>query len=178
MAVTRDQKATQLTELKDKFGKASSVIFAHYIGLTVGQVSDLRKKLRDAGAEVKVAKKTLMRIASKDKGLPVMEDSALPGPVAAILSYKDPLTGPQIAFKFSKEHPQVSFLGGIFEGKILSKLDAIALAKMPSRQILLATFAGMLQSPLRSFASIINSSLTGFARAASELAKKKSTPQA
>ncbi|MEK7590607.1 MAG: 50S ribosomal protein L10 [Patescibacteria group bacterium] len=173
MALTRTQKEDQLKELKEKFGLASSVIFANYIGLKVSQVSDLRKKLKNVGAELKVAKKTLMRIASKDKGLPEIDDTMMFGPVACIFSFEDPLTGPQVAIKFSKDHPQVSFLGGVFEGKILSKKDAVTLARMPSREILLATFAGMLQSPLRSFMSMCNSSLTGFARATGELAKKK-----
>lgn len=173
MAVSREQKAVQLTELKESFGKAQSVIFTNYIGLKVHEVSDLRKKLREGGAELKVAKKTLMQIAAKEQKLPEMEEKNMTGPVACIFSYTDPLMGAQVAFKFAKDHTQVSFLGGIFEGKILSKSDTVALAKMPSRQILLATFAGMIRSPLVKFASICNSPLTGFARALSEVAKKK-----
>src|SRR3989344_541436 len=69
MAVTREEKAVQLADLKEKFSKASSVIFAHYIGMTVAQVSNLRKKLREGNAEMKVAKKTLMSIATKEAGL-------------------------------------------------------------------------------------------------------------
>ncbi|MBI3331478.1 50S ribosomal protein L10 [Candidatus Peregrinibacteria bacterium] len=173
MAVTREQKAVQLAELKQSFSKAQSVIFTNYIGLTVADVSALRKKLRDGGAEMKVAKKTLMRIAGKEQKLPEMDEKIMTGPVACIFSYTDPLIGAQVAFKFAKDHQQVSFLGGIFEGKILSKTDAVAFAKMPSREILLATFAGMIRSPLVSFASICNSPLTGFARAMNEIAKKK-----
>ncbi|MDD4319464.1 MAG: 50S ribosomal protein L10 [Candidatus Peribacteraceae bacterium] len=173
MALTRAQKTEQLTELQDKLGKAASVIFTHYIGLTVGEVSTLRRQLRDAGAEMKVAKKTLIRIAAKEKGLPEIPDQVMDGPVGCILSYTDPLAGAQVAFKFGKDHKQVQFLGGLFEGKILSQSDAKTLAQIPGRQILLAMFAGMLQSPLRSFAGICASPLSGFARALSEMAKKK-----
>ncbi len=172
MAVTREQKAQQLQELKQEFSGAQSIIFTNYIGLTVAQVSDLRRKLRAAGAEMKVAKKTLMCIAAKENGLPVPADKDLPGPVACIFSKTDPIVGPQVAFAFGKEHKQVKFLGGFFEGKLLSASDAQTLATIPGRPVLLATFAGMLQSPLRSFASIINSPLTGFARALSEKSKK------
>lgn len=179
MALTREEKAVQLQELKEKLSKASSVIFTHYIGMTVADVSDLRKKLRVAGAEMKVAKKTLIRIASKEQGLPEIDDSMMNGPVACIFSFAEPTAGAQIAHKFAKDHTQVSFLGGIFEGKILSQSDAKMLAQMPSRQVLLSTFAGMLQSPLRSFASICSSPLSGFARALAEMAKKKeATPTA
>lgn len=173
MAVTREQKRVQLDELKDRLQKAASVVFTTYTGLNVADLSDMRRKVRAAGAEVKVAKKTLIRIASEECKLPVMGDTDLPGPVACIFSYSDPIAGPQAALAFSKEHKQVTFLGGLFEQKILSKNDAMSLATIPSRQVLLGTFAGMIRSPLVSFASMCNSPLTGFARALSEMAKKK-----
>ena len=176
MAVSRQQKSVQLTELKEKFQKASSVIFTNYIGLTVAEASALRKKLRESGAEMKVAKKTLMRLAAKENGLPEMEDKAMTGPVACIFSFTDPLVGAQVAFTYGKDHPQVSFLGGLFEGKTISRIEAMDLAKIPSRQVLLAVFAGMIQSPLRSFMSICNNPLTSFARATSEVAKKGGFP--
>ncbi len=178
MAVTREQKKVQLEELKVKFGEASSILFAHYIGMSVGDVSQLRKKLKEAGAEMKVAKKTLMKLAAQEKGLPVPDDAMMQGPIACIFSKKDPTAGAQAAYAFSKDHPQVAFLGGIFEGKLLNKQSAMALATIPSRQVLLGTFAGMLRSPLHKFASIINSPLTGFARALKEMEKKGGMPAA
>lgn len=172
MALTRDEKAEQLAELKESLSKAQSVIFAHYIGMNVTDVSDFRRKLREGGAEMKVAKKTLMRLAAKDHDLPELPEALLPGPVACIFSYHDPLSGAQVALKFSKDHPQVAFLGGIFEGRILSQQEAMSMATIPSREVLLATFAGMIQSPLRSFAMILNSPLGGFARGLKQLAEK------
>jgi large subunit ribosomal protein L10 len=176
MALTRDQKATQLKELKESMAKSSSVMFAHYIGLTVSDVSDFRRKLRAGKAEMKVAKKTLMKIASKEAGLPEVADEALNGPVACIFSFEDPLMGAQVAFKYSKDHPQVELIGGIFDGKVLSKAEALAFAKMPGREQLLGMFMSMLRSPLQSFASQVSSPLIGFARIASELAKKGGIP--
>lgn len=175
MALTKAQKLAQLTELKDKMKKAQSVIFAHYIGLTVRDVSVLRGKLKENRAEMKVAKKTLMRIAAAEAGLPVVDDRDLNGPVACIFSFEDPLTGAQIAFKFAKDHSSVALIGGIYDGKVLTKAEAVAMANMPGRKELLGIFCSMLQSPLRSFASICNSPFTGFARALCEVAKKKCT---
>ena len=151
------------------------MVFSQYIGMTVTEVTELRRKLRKAGAEMKVAKKTLVRLAAEGKKLPVPEEKDLPGPVACIFSFHDPIAGAQVAFAFGKDHPQVKFLGALFEGKVLSKADAVTLANIPGRTVLLATFAGMLRSPLVSFASICNSPLSGFARGVSELAKKKAT---
>jgi len=165
MALTKAQKTEQLTELKDKMKKSQSVMFAHYIGMTVSDVSDLRSKLRDQKSEMKVAKKTLMQIAAKEMKLPELDDKLLEGPVACIFSYEDPLSGAQIAFKFSKDHPQVELIGGVFEGKLLSKEEALVLAKIPSKIQLLGMFAAMINSPM-----------TSFARALGEIAKQKETP--
>lgn len=165
MALTKKQKSAQLQELKDKMQKSSSVMFAHYIGLTVHDVSDLRDQLRAQDSEMKVAKKTLMQLAAKDLGLPELTYDTLQGPVACIFSFADPLTGAQVAFKFGKANPQVELIGGIFEGKLLSKEEAIAIAKIPGKQQLLGMFAAMLNSPLSSFA-----------RGLSELAKQKEAP--
>lgn len=173
MAVTRQQKAAQLTGLKEKFEKAQSVIFTQYIGLKVSEISDLRRRLTAAGAQMCVAKKTLLALATKEVNLPATDEKSLPGPVACIFSYTDPIVGAQVAFAYAKDHKQVDFLGGLFEKKLLSRDAARQLATIPSRQILLAIFAGMIRSPLVGFVSICNSPLTGFARALSESAKKK-----
>lgn len=172
MAITREQKAAQLKELTKKFQDAQSIVFAHYIGLTVADVGDLRGQLRKQKAEMKVAKKTLMQLAAKEAGLPEIADEVLTGPVSCIFSFEDPLSGAQVAFKFAKAHNQVELIGGIYDGKILTKEQATELAKMPSRAELLSIFVGMLQAPLRNFMSISSSPLSGFARGVSELAKK------
>jgi large subunit ribosomal protein L10 len=165
MAVTKAQKAEILTELKEKMQKAKSIMFAHYIGMTVSEVSELRGTLRKGNAEMKVAKKNLMRIAAKDTNLPEPPDEMLDGPVACIFSFEDPLTGGQVAFKFAKTHKQVELIGGIWEGKLISKDEAISIAQIPGREALLGMFMAMCQGPLSSFA-----------RGLSELAKMKEQP--
>jgi len=167
MAVTKQQKAEILTELKDKMSKAKSIMFAHYIGMTVSEVSELRSTLKKGNAEMKVAKKNLMRIAAKESNLPEPPDEQLDGPVACIFSFEDPLTGGQIAFKFAKTHKQVELIGGIWEGKLISKAEAVAIAQIPGREALLGMFMAMCQGPLSSFA-----------RGLSELAKQKEAASA
>jgi len=172
MALTRDQKKAQVKDLTDKLKKAESVMFSHYIGLSVAEISELRSKLKDQDAEMRVAKKTLLKIAVKEAGMPDFDADILEGPVSCIFSFQDPLSGAQTAFKFGKDHDQVKILGGFFDGKMLSKEEAVELAKMPSRAQLLATFASMLRSPLVTFTGQCASPLSGFARALSELAEK------
>ncbi|MDD3897175.1 MAG: 50S ribosomal protein L10 [Candidatus Peribacteraceae bacterium] len=171
MALSRDQKEAQVQELTKKMGEAHSVMFANFIGLTVAEVSDLRNRLREANAEMKVAKKTLAKIAAKGANLPDLP-AELDGPVSLIFSFGDPLSGAQIAFKFSKDHEQVKLIGGVFDGKILTLDQSVELAKMPSRDVLLATFAAMIRSPLVKFAGMCNSPLSGFARALRQMSEK------
>jgi large subunit ribosomal protein L10 len=173
MALTREQKAKQIDELTEKLKKSQSIIFTHYLGMNVAAVSKLRNNLRDGQAEMKVAKKTLIAIAAKNAGYVGVEGKKMPGDIACILSYGDPLSGAQIAYAFSKENPQVKLAGGVFDGKVLTKEQALAFAMMPNRKQLLGMFAGMIQSPLRSFASICSTPLRSFAIAANELAKQK-----
>lgn len=178
MAISRSQKEAQVKDLQQKFDSAESVIFTKYIGLSVSDVSELREKLRENKAEMKVAKKTLMRLATKGKNVELSEDD-IEGPIACLFSYEDPIAGAQTAFKFAKDHPQVELMGGVFDGKMLTKEQAMEFAKLPSRLSLLATFMSMIQSPVSQFASACSSPLSGFAIALKEVAKQKeSTPAA
>lgn len=174
MALSRDQKEAQLQELLDKMKRSSSIMFSHYIGLSVSQASDLRAKLKDSQAEMKVAKKTLMLRAAKELNMELNED-VLEGPVACIFSYEEPMAGAQVAHAFAKQNPKVELIGGMFEGTVLSKEQALAFATMPTRTQLIGMFAGMIQSPLRNFASMCRSPLSAFARALDEVAKQKAT---
>jgi large subunit ribosomal protein L10 len=172
MALTKAQKTDQIEKLTAQLKDAQSVMFSNYIGLNVADVSEFRNKLREGNSEMKVAKKTLIQRACKEAGLPEIAPDDLTGPVACIFSFEDPLSGAQIAFKFAKKHKEVVLVGGVYDGRVLTKEEATELAKMPSRDQLLAMFVGMLQAPLNSFASICNSPLGGFARALDQMADK------
>ena len=175
MALTRQQKEEQLGSLIENMKTAKSIMFAHYIGLDVPKLSKLRRTLREKGALMQVAKKTLIRLAAKESGNPELGDDVLSGPVACVFSKEDPVAGASVLHKFGKDAEQVQLIGGIFSGKLLSKAEAIAFASLPSRESLLGTFIGMINSPLTAFASMCSSPLSGFARSVAELAKKKET---
>ncbi len=173
MALSRPQKEVQVTDLTEKMKNASSVIFAHYMGLSVPNITKLRSNLKKEKAEMQVAKKTLIELAAKSANVAELSSDALPGGIACIFSFEEPTAGASVAFKFSKDHPQVKLIGGIFSGKVLSASEATALATIPSRLQLLTTFMSMCQSPLVSFVSACSSPLSGFARSLAEIAKKK-----
>ncbi len=176
MAVTRDQKAAQLAVIKEKLQQAKSAMFVQYAGLSVTDINKFRARLRERNAEMKICKKTILRLAAKDIQAPDIAEDALPGPIACIFSNDDPAAGPSVALAFSKENENVKLIGSIFDGKYLGASESMEFAKIPSRQVLLAIFASMCRAPLVQFASACSSPLSGFARAVAELAKKQPAP--
>lgn len=177
MALTKVQKKAQIDELRADMKKAKSVVWLQYRGLTVLSISDLRKQIRGKNSKMKVTKKTLLRIAAKEEGFPEITDETFgTEPLAFVFSFDDEVSGAKVAFEFSKNNEKVKLLGGLLDGKILSETEALALAKMLSREELLAKFAGMLRSPLINFASICSTPLRSFAIGTKALADKGGVP--
>jgi len=163
MALTKQKKEDILKDLVDKFGRSKSVVFADYRGLDVISISDLRRKLREEDAEMKVAKKTLIKLAVKDK-VGDLEESGLEGPVVATFSYEDPLSGLRILYEFSKGNENLKLLGGIIDGKAVGPDVIKQYAKLPSRDELLAKLIGSMNAPLSGFVGIGNSLISGIVR--------------
>ncbi|HLD07559.1 MAG TPA: 50S ribosomal protein L10 [Candidatus Peribacterales bacterium] len=173
MALTKAEKQAQLTELREDLKKAKSLVWLKYRGLTVSDVSNLRRKIRGQNAKMKVAKKTLFRIAAKEHGIPEISDDVLGiEPLAFVFSFEDEVSGAKAAFEFSKGNDKVKILGGMLDGKILSENAALELAKMLSKEELLTKFAIMIRSPLQSFASICSTPLRSFAIGLKQIAEK------
>ncbi|MFH0820859.1 MAG: 50S ribosomal protein L10 [Candidatus Peregrinibacteria bacterium] len=180
MPVTKEKKSTILSGLIDQFSRSKTVVFSGYRGLGMKGMSDLRKRLRSTKSDMKIAKKTLMKLAAKENKLGDIPDSILEGPVAVIFSYEDELSGLQALFKFSKENENVKLLGGIIDGKLVDAETVKKYAKLPTRQELLAKFLGSAQSPVTGFVGILHNLVAGFVRALDAYKDKRSgeTPNA
>jgi len=155
MAVTKAQKDEILKKLEENFAKAKAVYFAQNKGLAVKKVTDLRKKLHKEGVELVVAKKTLMKLAAKKNNLPDLSDEMMEGPIAAAFSFQDVIIPAKVLYDFSKENENLQLLGGVVEGKLLSKAEAKQLATLPSRQELLAKLVGSMKSPISGFHGVL-----------------------
>ena len=164
MAITKEQKAQILQDLVDKFGRSKAVVFSDYRGLDVSSISNLRDRLREKGAETKVAKKTLIRLAAKESNIGELGDEVMEGPVSVTFSYEDEMAGLKALFKFSKENKNLKLLGGIINGKVASAEEIIQLAKLPSHEELIAKFIGSINAPVSGFVGILNNVLGGFVR--------------
>lgn len=157
MPITKLQKGQILKDLEEKFSRAKSVYFAENKGLTVKNVSSLRKKLFEKGIDFVVAKKTLMKIAAKNQNLPEITDDILTGPIAAVISYDEDMIIPsKIVKDFGDSiENKVVLTGGIMEGRLLSRAEAVELASLPSRLQLLARLVGSMKAPITGFYMVI-----------------------
>jgi len=163
--LNREQKKQIVEELADKVKRQKSLIFTDVTGVNVGEIQDLRRKLREQEIEYKVTKKNLIKLAlenQKQEIDPIRQElsngvniSQFTGTIGLAFSYKDPISSIKILDNFSKEHKNLKILGGIMEGKILSIEDVRELAKIPSKDELLAILTGNLKAPISNFISIL-----------------------
>lgn len=137
------KKQTQVDELANEFKEAKVVILADYRGITVADVTKLRTDLRNANAEYKVIKNNITRRALNANGQTGL-DEALEGPVAVVIGKEDYQEPSKVIYNFTKAHDFYKIKGGIVEGKVMTAEEIITLAKLPSRQELLAKLAGAL----------------------------------
>jgi large subunit ribosomal protein L10 len=147
----REAKAALVAELTEKLQNSKSTIITDYRGLTVAEVTELRKKLREAGVEYKVLKNTMTRRAAEAANLSEINEF-LTGPVAIAFSYDDVVAPAKILNDFAKGHKALELKAGIVEGKIINTAEVQALAELPSREGLLSMLLSVLQAPMRNFA--------------------------
>lgn len=137
MPQTKAQKQKILEDLNEKIAKQKIMIFVDFTGLKVKDFSALRKKIKITSDEIKVAKKTLMEIALKKAKIEV-ETKKLPGEIALVFGYKDELLPAKIIYQFAEKNQNLKILGGYLENKIRTVEEITTLAKLPSREELLA----------------------------------------
>lgn len=155
MAVTRTQKKDILGTLENIFTKQSAV-FVNFHGLTVSDVSNMRKSLKGDGVKYTVAKKTLIKKALGEKKL-AGEIPNLPGEIAVVYPVAadtDDVTAPaRGVYAFQKKFDgRVSIVGGILDGAFLAAPEMLAIATIPSRQVLLGMFVNVINSPIQGLA--------------------------
>ena len=151
MSKAIETKKVQVEEITEKFKAAASIVVVDYRGLTVGQATELRKQLREAGVEFKVYKNTLSRRAAEFAGLEGINEY-LTGPNAIAFSNEDVVAPAKIINDFAKKNEALEIKAGIIEGNVSSAEDVKALAELPSREGLLSMLLSVLQAPVRNFA--------------------------
>ncbi|MFA5995743.1 MAG: 50S ribosomal protein L10 [Patescibacteria group bacterium] len=158
MAKTRQQKEQALQELTKLLDNKGVVMFGHS-GLKVKQMEDLRKDLRKDNLTLTVAKRNLLLLALKNKGLS-LADNAITGAVAIAVG-DDEVAPAKAVANFKKTNEQVEFYGALINQTALDATAVTNLAKLPSKQELLAKLVGSLQAPITGFVNVLAGNLRG-----------------
>jgi len=158
----RAEKVAVVDEVTGKLQAADAVIVTEYRGMKVGQLAGLRRQLRDQGGEYKVYKNTLARFAAQNAGVAELADLMV-GPTALAFVEGDAAAVAKVLRDAARTNPLLIIKGGSMSGKTLSAKDVEALADLPSREVLLAQFAGALQAPLVKTAGLLQALPRNFA---------------
>jgi len=155
MAKSRSTKTAALADLQDRLGRMKSVIFSGYTGLTVKEVTELRRVLRAEGVEFVMTKKTLLRQALPSLKIDATVVDDLQGEIALAFGFEDEVLPAKLLTNFAKTHKQVNLKGAVVQGQFLSAAQALALSKLPSREELLAKTVWTLKSPMTGIVNVL-----------------------
>jgi len=172
MSKIQPDKVATINEVKTRVATTTTAVVTEYRGLTVAQISTLRRQLRSLGADYKVFKNTLVRRAIAGTDVESIAEF-LEGPTAIAFVDGDVSAVAKALRDFARESPKLIVKGGVVDGKPLSKGDLNALADLPSRDVMLAQFAGLLASPLRTMAALLKAVPQNFAYGLSALLDAK-----
>ncbi|REK58307.1 MAG: 50S ribosomal protein L10 [Thermobacillus sp.] len=145
------EKQQIVDEITTKLRESAATVITDYRGLNVAQVTELRRKLREAGIEFRVLKNTLIRRATANAELTEL-DSVLTGPTAVAFGKDDVVAPAKILSEFAKQNEALKIKGGVVEGRVVGFDEIKALADLPSREGLLSMLLSVLQAPIRNFA--------------------------
>jgi large subunit ribosomal protein L10 len=169
-----EAKRKEIDELVVKAKSSAAVYIVEYRGLTVSKSTAVRKLVRNSGGEMKVTKNTLMRIALRESGIPTA-DEIDSGPNAYVFAHDDVAATAKALRDFSKERGNEALVikGGIMGGKILSKDQVLALADLPSREVLISQLLGVMNGPIRGFVTVLSGPARGLVTALTQIKEQK-----
>ncbi|MBQ7197079.1 MAG: 50S ribosomal protein L10 [Synergistaceae bacterium] len=161
--------------LKEKLSKTKAVFVAEYRGMTVAQSTDLRKKVREAGGELKVAKNTLFKIAMKEAGLSELPDEMTAGPNIYAICYDDPVAVAKVLKEYANDKTQKAFIlkGGLLESQQLNLAQVMALADLPSKEVLRGQVVRTIAAPLSGLVNVLSGTMRNFVTCLAQIRDKK-----
>jgi len=168
--MNKGQKQNYIKEMTAQFQNSEAVLVTHYQGLTVKQLDDLRKQMRDHGIKFQITKNRITKLALKETKCKDLTN-LFTGPTAVALS-KDAITSAKILTKFSKENKSLKILGGIMGEEILDVAGVANVATLPTLDEARAKIVGILRSPAQKIASILLAPASKIAILALEKSKK------
>jgi len=170
--MNRDEKAQAISELEGAIGSATNAFLIDFKGITVPQVTELRKQVRESNSKYIVVKNTLALIAVKDSPLKSLE-KAFTGPTAVAYNTTDAVALAKALTKFAKDVPTIQFKGALLNGQAVPASEIQNIANLPSREELIAKLLYLMQHPIRGLAVVLNGTIRNFAVVLDQIAKQK-----
>jgi len=167
-----EQKKQVVADLAAKLKGSVAGVLVDYKGINVADDTKLRKELREAGVDYSVIKNTTIHLAAADAGLPGL-DSVLAGSTAVGISSSDPVAAAKILAGYAEKNKNFTVKSGFVEGKVISDKEVMELAKLPSKEVLIAKVLGGFNAPISGFANVLNANLKGLVVALNAIAEQK-----
>jgi large subunit ribosomal protein L10 len=168
----REQKAEAISEFSEGIGSAQNAFVLDFKGITVPQVTELRRQVRESGSEYVVIKNTLALIAVKDTPLQKLTGT-FSGMTAIAYNTTDPVALAKVLTKFAKDVPTVQFKGALLAGQVVAANEIQNIANLPSREELLSKLLYLMQHPIRGLAVVLNGTIRNIAVVLDQIAKQK-----
>lgn len=168
----RPEKVQAVAEIKEQFETAQAVFLTEYRGIPVKEMGNLRRRLRESGADYKVVKMTLARRAADDLGIDGLDEQLI-GPTALAFAHDDPVSTAKALRDYARDNENLVIKIGYLANKVLQPEEVTRLADIEPREVLLAKIAGAAQAPLANMASMLSSFTRGAATVFSQLLEKK-----
>ena len=172
--MARPEKVQEVKDITGRFNDSSAALLTEYRGLTVSEIAELRNALREAGAEYKVLKNTLARIAVREVGLEELV-GMLEGPTAIAFVQGDAVEAAKALDDAAKKYPVLIIKGGVLDGKIVDADQAKALARLEPREVQLAKIVMMVNTPLQQTANVLSALLRDFGSMLAQVLTQKET---
>ena len=170
---TKAFKTDKVAQIKEKVEKANVAIVTEYQGMSVEDITKLRRALQNEDGDYMVTKNTLAKLAVKGTDYELLTD-LLTGPIAIAFGYGDQVMPAKALAKFIKETEKGKIVGAVLDGKLLSEKEAIALATLPSKQEIYAKMLGCINSPASGIANSINAVMSQLTRTMAAVRDQKS----
>lgn len=158
MALSKEKKKEIIKKLEKNIEEQKIMLFVNIAKIKTKDILDLKRRLKEKGNILTVAKKTLFQLATKNKNISI-DVKEIKGEMAVIFGNKDEVSAANIIEKFSKENENLKILGGIFEKKLINKEKVVMLASIPSREELLTKLVYNFKSPVFNLVSVLKANL-------------------
>ena len=169
---TKAFKKEKIDAIKSKIEKAQVAVITEYKGLSVEEITKLRREIQKNGGDYMVTKNTLAKIAVKGTEYEALTDK-MSGPIALAFGFEDPVTPAKAVTKFIKDTKKGEILGAVMDGKLLSVSETKALANLPSKEELFAKMLGSINSPASGIVGCVNGVMASLTRAMAAVRDQK-----